>query len=123
MTVENQASEQRAAAPARRPGYKPPYRLLPRLLALTLGFALATYGAMDWHYRDLTMHGLWLYDNGWRPHPVHLLVLGLCMVPVSLWQILAIDLEAQAQAHQNLLADRAADDATDASNTETETSR
>ena len=123
MTVENQAPEQPAAAPPRRPGYKPPYRLLPRLFALTLGFALATYGAMDWHYRDLTMHGLWLYDNGWRPHPVHLLVLGLCMVPVSLWQILAIDLEAQAQAHQDLEAEPAAGDATDASGSKAEASR
>ena len=123
MTAENQAPEQRAALPRRRAGYKPPYRLLPRLFALTLGFALATYGAMEWHYRDLTMHGLWLYDNGWRPHPVHLLVLGLCMVPVSLWQILAIDLEAQAQARQDSEAERGAGDATDASSSEAGTSR
>ena len=123
MTVENQAPEQRAAAfPRRRAGYKPPYRLLPRLFALTLGFALATYGAMDWHYRDLTMHGLWLYDNGWRPHPVHLLVLGLCAIPVALWQILAIDLEAQAQARRDLEAERAASEATDAASSEAETS-
>ena len=87
-------------APARkaRGAYKPSYRILPCLLALTVGFALAIYGAMDWHYRDLSMVGIWLYDNDWRPHPLHLLVLGLCTIPLALWQILAIDLESQARA-------------------------
>ena len=77
--------------------YAPSVRLVPRLFALTVGFALATYGAVDWHYRDLSMAGFWLVDNGWRPHPLHLLMLGLCAIPVALWQILAIDLETQAR--------------------------
>lgn len=100
MQIQDPSSNQRAtAASEARGAYRPSYRLLPRLFALTIGFALATYGAMDWHYRDLTMAGIWLYDNGWQPHPLHLLVLGLCAIPIALWQILIIDLEAQARAH------------------------
>lgn len=77
--------------------YAPSVRLVPRLIALTVGCAMATYGVVDWHFRDLSMEGFWLVDNGWRPHPVHLLMLGLCAIPVALWQILAIDLETQAR--------------------------
>ena len=36
-------------------------------------------------------------DGDWRLHPLHLLMLGLCMIPVSLWQILAIDFETPAR--------------------------
>lgn len=77
--------------------YIPSVRLLPRLIALAVGCAMATYGVVDWHHRDLSMEGFWLVDNGWRPHPIHLLMLGLCAIPVALWQILAIDLETQAR--------------------------
>ena len=85
--------------------YIPSLRLLPRLIALTVGFAMTTYGAVDWHYRDLSMEGFWLVDNGWRPHPIHLLMLGLCAIPVALWQILAIDLETQARQRTEDAAD------------------
>lgn len=85
--------------------YIPSLRLLPRLIALTVGFAMVTYGAVDWHYRDLSMEGFWLVDNGWRPHPIHLLMLGLCAIPVALWQILAIDLETQARQRTEDAAD------------------
>lgn len=77
--------------------YIPSIRLAPRLLVLAGGFAMATYGALDWHYHDLSMVGFWLVDGDWRLHPLHLLMLGLCAIPVALWQILAIDFETQAR--------------------------
>ena len=77
--------------------YVPSIRLAPRLLVLAAGFAMATYGALDWHYHDLSMAGFWLVDGDWRLHPLHLLMLGLCAIPVALWQILAIDLQTQAR--------------------------
>ena len=40
--------------------YIPSIRLAPRLLVLAAGFAMATYGALDWHYHDLSMAGFWL---------------------------------------------------------------
>lgn len=62
----------------------------PRLrhyLLLTAAAALATYGVIGWHDSGLSMTGLLLYDNGWRPHPLHLLVLGLGALPPAMWEI------------------------------------
>ena len=56
-------------------------------LLLTAAAALATYGVIGWHDSGLSMVGLLLYDNGWRPHPLHLLVLGLGALPPAMWEI------------------------------------
>lgn len=66
-------------------------RYLVRLLLLSLGVALATYGAIDWHFQGLSLRGFWLYDNGWRPHPVHLIVIGLTLMPLALWDIFVME--------------------------------
>ena len=66
-------------------------RYLVRLLLLTIGVAFVTYGAIAWHYQDLSLRGFWLYDNGWRPHPIHLLVLGLTIIPLAMWDIFALE--------------------------------
>ena len=62
------------------------YRL-PNYLTLTIAAALATYGLLAWHDSGLSMEGLLLYDNGWRPHPLHLLVLGIGALPPAMWEI------------------------------------
>ena len=66
-------------------------RYLVRLIWLTIGVALVTYGAIDWHYQDLSLRGFWLIDNDWRPHPVHLLVLGLTIIPFAMWDIFVLE--------------------------------
>ena len=62
-------------------------RRLRHYLLLTAAAALATYGVIGWHDSGLSMAGLLLYDNGWRPHPLHLLVLGLGALPPAMWEI------------------------------------
>jgi hypothetical protein len=61
-------------------------RYLLRFLLLTLGFALTTAGLMDWRGQNFTFHGVWLVDSGWQLHPLHLLILGLAMIPPALWE-------------------------------------
>ena len=60
-------------------------------LMLTAAAALAAYGLIAWHDSGLSMTGLLLYDNGWRPHPLHLLVLGLGALPPAMWEIFSQD--------------------------------
>ena len=66
-------------------------RYLVRLLLLSVGVALVTYGVIAWHFEGLSLRGFWLYDNGWRPHPVHLLVVGLTLMPLALWDIFVME--------------------------------
>ena len=75
-------------------------------LLLTAAAALATYGVIGWHDSGLSMAGLLLYDNGWRPHPLHLLVLGLGALPPAMWEIFWQDAKHRARG-----VDRAAPDA------------
>lgn len=76
-------------------------------LLLTAAAALATYGVIGWHDSGLSMVGLLLYDNGWRPHPLHLLVLGLGALPPAMWEIFWQD--ARHRARDTDLGDKDAD--------------
>lgn len=62
-----------------------------RFLLLTLGFALTTAGLMAWHARSFSFTGVWLVDNGFQLHPLHLLILGLAMIPPALWEIFILE--------------------------------
>jgi hypothetical protein len=68
-------------------------RYLSRFLLLTMGFALTTAGLMHWHALGFGFRGLWLFDNGFRLHPLHLLILGLAMIPPALWEIFLLEHE------------------------------
>lgn len=73
-------------------------KYLYHMSVLTFGVALITFGAIDWHDQALTLRGLLLYDNGWRPHPIYLLTIGLSMVPLSMWQIFVLEIHREAPA-------------------------
>ncbi len=64
-----------------------------RFLLLMLGVALTTLGLVDWHARSFDLAGVLLFDNGWRPHPIHVLVLGISMIPPAMWEIFTLELE------------------------------
>jgi hypothetical protein len=66
-------------------------RYLLRFLLLTLGFALTTAGLMHWHALDFSFRGVWLLDNDFRLHPLHLLIIGLAMIPPALWEIFLLE--------------------------------
>ncbi|MDA1076308.1 MAG: hypothetical protein O3A63_16335 [Proteobacteria bacterium] len=62
-----------------------------RFLLLTIAFALTTSGLLFWYLRDFSFHGLMFFDNGYLPHPLHVLVLGLAMIPPALWEIFLLE--------------------------------
>lgn len=66
-------------------------RYLLRFVLLALGFALTTGGLMLWHADDFTFEGIWLVDNDYRLHPLHVLMVGLAMIPPALWEIFVLE--------------------------------
>lgn len=70
-------------------------KFLLRYCLLAAAAALLSYGLVAWHDRGMAIDGLLLYDNDWRPHPMHLLVLGICLLPIAMWQVFALDVEQE----------------------------
>ena len=66
-------------------------KYLTRFLLLMTGFALTTAGLMMWHATGLSFDGIWFIDNDYRPHALHVLILGLAMIPPSLWEIFILE--------------------------------
>ena len=59
-------------------------------LLLTAAVASLCYGLIDWHANAFSAQGIWLYDNGWRPHPVHFVAVGIALIAPALWDIFAM---------------------------------
>lgn len=60
-------------------------------ILLTLGMACLTYGLIAWADTRFDMHGFWLYNADWRLHPVHVLIVGIGLVPPAIWEIFALE--------------------------------
>ena len=58
-----------------------------RFALLTAGFALTSAGLMAWQGREFSMQDVMTLQL----HPVHLLVLGLAMIPPALWEIFLLE--------------------------------
>ena len=76
-------------------------KYLTRFLLLLIGFALTTAGLMMWRAIGFSFDGIWFVDNGYRPHALHLLILGLAMIPPSLWEIFVLESEMQQEASRS----------------------
>ena len=84
---------------------------------LTIAYALLTgamasicYGLIAWHATAFDMQGVWLYDNGWRPHPVHFIALGIGVAAPVVWDIFVLALvagERRYDAKQRRASERA----------------
>lgn len=68
---------------------------------LTIAYALLIgavtslcYGMIAWHATAFDMQGVWFYDNGWRPHPVHFIALGIGVAAPVAWDIFVLALAA-----------------------------
>ena len=70
-------------------------KYLTRFLLLMIGFALTTAGLMMWRATGFSFEGIWFVDNDYRLHALHLLILGLAMIPPSLWEIFLLESEMQ----------------------------
>ena len=75
-------------------------KYLIRFLLLMLGVALTTLGLVYWQSRGFSLDGLLLFDNGWRPHPIHILALGISLIPPSLWEIFVLEADAAKAARE-----------------------
>lgn len=67
------------------------FQYLLRLALLTLGVALATMGLLTWQAQGFALATLWPFARAFEPHPVHLLVLGIALIPPSLWDIFMLE--------------------------------
>jgi hypothetical protein len=75
-------------------------RYLFRFLLLTAAFALTTAGLLAWQDAGLTFRDVWPASAGFRLHPLHVLVVGLAMIPPALWEIFLLERDAAAPASQ-----------------------
>lgn len=66
-------------------------KLLLRLALLTIGFGLTTMGLMAWQARAFSFSGVWPVDGPFAVHPLHLLILGIAMIPPTLWEIFVLE--------------------------------
>ena len=62
-----------------------------RLLLLSIAFGLTTMGLMSWQTRAFSFAGIWPLEGALAVHPLHLLILGIAMIPPSLWEIFVLD--------------------------------
>ncbi|TDJ23249.1 MAG: hypothetical protein E2O54_10020 [Gammaproteobacteria bacterium] len=66
-------------------------RYLLRYMLLVAAFALTTYGLIAWHEFDYGFSAIWPFSGPPALHPLHVLAVGVAMIPASLWEIFAID--------------------------------
>ena len=71
--------------------------------------ALTTTGLMMWRAIGFSFDGIWFVDNGYRPHALHVLVLGLAMIPPSLWEIFVLESEMQAGSGNQTTSETSSD--------------
>lgn len=73
-----------------------------RLALLCVAAALTSFGLAYWQHIGFSMDGFWFVDNDYRPHPLHILALGLAMIPTTIWEIFLLDSRrAAAQRDEN----------------------
>lgn len=71
-----------------------PVRLLIRLVVLAAASSAVAYGLLAWQHQGFTLVGVWLVDNDWRVHPVHILVVGIGLIPPTMWDIFTMEMDA-----------------------------
>jgi hypothetical protein len=62
-------------------------RSLVRFGLVVAGFALVTFGMLEWHDRRFSLTGFWPLDGSPQLHPLHILILGIAMIPAAVWEI------------------------------------
>ena len=71
-----------------------PVRLVIRLIVLAAACSAVAYGLLAWQHQGFTLVGVWLVDNDWRLHPVHFLVVGVALIPPTMWDIFTMEVDA-----------------------------
>ncbi len=66
-------------------------RLLLRCVLLTVAFALTTFALARWQSIGFRWSEIWPLAREFSLHPVHVLILGIAMIPPALWEIFLLD--------------------------------
>lgn len=53
------------------------------LLVLAAAMALVTWGLVTWTVQNFSLASLWPFSGDLTPHPVHLLAIGLVVLPMA----------------------------------------
>jgi len=66
-------------------------RMLMRCGLLTVGFALTAFALAEWQESGFGFDGVWPFADVPQLHPLHVLVIGIAMIPPALWEIFLLD--------------------------------
>jgi hypothetical protein len=66
-------------------------RHLLRYALLVVAFTLTSFGLMQWQSAHFDTHAVWPFAPTMTLHPLHWLLLGLVMIPLSLWEIFLLE--------------------------------
>jgi len=70
-------------------------RFFIRFLLLAAGFSLFTFGLLRWSADGFSFTGLLPFTDTYATQGLHFLMLGLAMIPPSLWEIFNLERTAQ----------------------------
>ena len=73
------------------------WRFIIRFLLLTLGFALTTLGLLGWQQSNFDLANVWPIGGEFGAHPIYAMVLGLALIPPTLWEIFVLEHAAGAK--------------------------
>ena len=66
-------------------------QFLVRLMLLATGFCLFTFGLLEWQADAFSLSGLLPFAENYRWQGLHYLMVGLAMIPPSLWEIFNLE--------------------------------
>ena len=66
-------------------------RFLIRFILLAIGFALTTLGLLAWQQVHFRLDNMWPLGDTFEFHAVHVLILGIALIPPTLWDIFVLD--------------------------------
>ncbi|MCR9277416.1 MAG: hypothetical protein NXH85_05535 [Pseudomonadaceae bacterium] len=76
-------------------------RYLLRFLLLIVATALITVGLLLWQSTGFTLQRLLELNHPWIIHPVVILTVGLAMLPVTLWELLLLQIATEQREDEN----------------------
>lgn len=62
-----------------------------RFTLLMTGFALTAAGLLAWQDINFDLDGMWPLADEFSPHPVHVMALGMALIPPTLWEIFVLE--------------------------------
>ncbi len=75
-------------------------KYLIRFVLLMVGVALTTLGLVYWQHQGFRLEGIWFFDNDYRPHPLHMMILGIAMIPPAMWEIFVLDARGKGRGRK-----------------------